>query len=141
MIYFFISTTVVLLLICLLLARVLNKQEARFVKEREKIKNSSKFRSSAVNWGKSIEHFVPFMDKFPVPVEDVHFLGQPVDLIAYTDTNNKTKCTIHFIEVKSGNAFLSSKQKNIKKAIEEGRVKWHEVRVKSNKLEEVKEEA
>ena len=106
MVYILGGITVLLSIICFLLARILNKQEARFVKEREKIKDNSKFRSSAVNWGKSIEHFVPFMDKFPVPVEDVHFLGQPVDLIAYTDTSSKTKCTIHFIEVKSGNAFL-----------------------------------
>ena len=73
------------------------------------------------------------MDEFPLRPEDVNFLGKPIDFIGYTNTASKTKCEVHFIEVKSGNAILLSKQRNIKKAIQEGRVYWHEVRVKANK--------
>lgn len=109
---------------------------AEFQKERESIRKDAKMRSGAVNWGKTIENFVPFMDDFPVPPEDVIFLGMPIDYVGFTHTGSKTKCTIHFIEVKSGNSHLLDKQKNIKKAIEEGRVMWHEVRVEGNKLEE-----
>lgn len=108
--------------------------------EKAKVKKDSTFRSSAVNWGKTIEHFVPFMTKFPVPPEDVVFLGMPIDYVGFTDTGSKTKCEVHFIEVKSGNAFLMSKQKNIKKAIEEGRVYWHEIAVDSNRAEIEEEE-
>ena len=103
--------------------------------EKAKVKKESTFRSSAVNWGKTIEHFVPFMTKFPVPPEDVVFLGMPIDYVGFTDTESKTKCEVHFIEVKSGNAFLMGKQKNIKKAIQEGRVYWHEIAVDSNRAE------
>jgi len=105
--------------------------------EKEKIRKDSTFRSSAVSWGNSIENFVPFMDTFPIPPEDVNFLGKPIDYIGFTFTDSKTDCEVHFIEVKSGNASLSQKQKNIKKAIQEGRVRWHEVRVESNKLKVV----
>jgi predicted Holliday junction resolvase-like endonuclease len=104
-----------------------------FEKERVKIHENSKFRSAAANWGFTIENFVPFIDTFPIPSEDVNFLGKPIDFVGFTNTGSNTKCEVHFIEVKSGSAFLSQKQKNIKKAIEEGRVKWHEVRVASNK--------
>jgi predicted Holliday junction resolvase-like endonuclease len=34
-----------------------------------------------------------------------------------------------FIEVKSGNAKLSSQEKNLKEAIEKGKVKWEEYRI------------
>ena len=106
--------------------------EEAFNIERAKIRKDAKFRSSAVNWGKTIEHFVPFMEKFPIPPEDVVFLGMPIDYVGFSNTTSKTKCEVHFVEVKSGSSFLMGKQKNIKKAIEEGRVYWHEIAVKSN---------
>ena len=103
-----------------------------FEKERGLIKIDAKKRSGAVQWGKTIEHFVPFMTDFPIPAEDCTFLGMPIDYVGFTETNSKTKCAVHIIEVKSGSSFLMSKQKNIKKAIEEGRVHWHEISVDGN---------
>ena len=112
---------------------------AAHITEKAKVKKESIFRSSAVNWGKTIEHFVPFMTKFPVPPEDVVFLGMPIDYVGFTHTDSKTKCEVHFIEVKSGNAALMGKQRNIKRAIQEGRVHWHEIAVDSNRAEIVEE--
>jgi len=112
---------------------------AAHIVEKAKVRQDSKFRSSAVNWGKSIEHFVPFMTKFPLPPEDVVFLGMPIDYVGFTDTESAKKCKVHFVEVKSGVSFLSTKQKNIKKAIEEGRVIFHEIAVDSNRAEIVEE--
>ena len=110
----------------------IRKLKEDFDDERVMIKIDSKRRSGAVQWGKTIEHFVPFMTDFPVPVEDCTFLGMPIDYVAFTDTRSKTRCAVHIIEVKSGSSFLMSKQKNIKKAIEEGRVHWHEISVDGN---------
>ena len=107
----------------------------QFAKERYDIRQDAKKRSGAVQWGKTIEHFVPFMSDFPVPPEDCTFLGMPIDYVAFKDTGSKTKCSVHFVEVKSGNSFLMGKQKNIKKAIEEGRVHWHEIAVDGNSVE------
>jgi predicted Holliday junction resolvase-like endonuclease len=114
-------------------------KELELVEEVKKARQDSKFRSSAVNWGKSIEHFVPFMTKFPLPPEDVVFLGMPIDYVGFTDTESAKKCKVHFVEVKSGVSFLSTKQKNIKRAIEEGRVVFHEIAVDSNRAEIVEE--
>lgn len=110
------------------------KEEHQEELKREKLKSrqEGKQRSAAVQWGKSIEHFVPFMKNFPVPVEDVTFLGMPIDYVGFVNTGSKTKCEVHFIEVKSGSSFLMGKQKNIKKAIQEGRVYWHEMSVEGN---------
>jgi predicted Holliday junction resolvase-like endonuclease len=106
----------------------------QFEKERTEIRRDAKKRSGAVQWGKTIEHFVPFMTDFPIPPEDVTFLGMPIDYVGFSNTGSKTKCSVHFVEVKSGNSFLMGKQKNIKKAIEEGRVYWHEIAVDGNKV-------
>jgi len=110
----------------------IKKLKEDFEAQKRFIKIDAKKRSGAVQWGKTIEHFVPFMSNFPVPVEDCTFLGMPIDYVAFTDTGSKTKCAVHIIEVKSGSSFLMSKQKNIKKAIEEGRVHWHEIAVDGN---------
>ena len=106
--------------------------ESNFENERAEIRRDAKKRSGAVQWGKTIEHFVPFMSDFPVAPEDCTFLGMPIDYVAFSNTGSKTKCSVHFVEVKSGSAFLMGKQKNIKKAIEEGRVHWHEISVNGN---------
>ena len=100
--------------------------------ERKVIRKDAKKRSTAITWGKTIENFVPFMKDFPVPTEDCNFLGMPIDLIAYTDRTDNSKCAVHFIEVKSGSSGLTREQKNIKDAIESNRVYFHEVRVESN---------
>ena len=132
--------SIIILLVAVLflgLSLLKAKQQVRgiqqdFKLERDKIRKDAKFRSSAVNWGKTIEHFVPFMEKFPIPPEDVVFLGMPIDYVGFSNTTSKTKCEVHFVEVKSGSSFLMGKQKNIKKAIEEGRVYWHEIAVEGN---------
>jgi len=105
-----------------------------FEQERHSIRQDAKKRSGAVQWGKSIEHFVPFTSDFPIPAESVTFLGMPIDYVGFTNTNSKTKCEVHFVEVKSGNSFLLGKQKNIKKAIQEGRVYWHEISIEGNTI-------
>lgn len=121
------------------LEEVIVEKELELIEEIKKARKDSKFRSSAVNWGKSIEHFVPFMSKFPLPPEDVVFIGMPIDYVGFTDTESAKKCTVHFLEVKSGVSILSGKQRNIKKAIEEGRVVFHEITVDSNRAEVVEE--
>lgn len=114
--------------------RKIKKLKEDFEIQRGLIKIDAKKRSGAVQWGKTIEHFVPFTSEFPVPAEDCTFLGMPIDYVAFSDTRSKTKCSIHFVEVKSGSSFLMGKQKNIKKAIEEGRVYWHEISVDGNNV-------
>ena len=99
------------------------------VKEEKRIREDAYQRSRAVSFGKTIEHYVPFMKEFPVEPKDVQFFGKPIDYIAFANRVSKKKCSVHFIEVKSGNSNLNGHQKNIKTAILEGRVHWHEFNV------------
>ena len=136
MVYF--STVLVVLIIAVVwnfkyqLEKLKEQHEEELRREIAKARKEGKQRSAAVQWGKTIEHFVPFMEEFPIPAEDVVFLGMPIDYVGFTNTGSKTKCEVHFVEVKSGSSFLMGKQKNIKKAIQEGRVYWHEVSVDGN---------
>ena len=114
------------------LEKLKEAHEEELRREITKARKEGKQRSAAVQWGKTIEHFVPFMEEFPIPAEDVVFLGMPIDYVGFTNTGSKTKCEVHFVEVKSGSSFLMGKQKNIKKAIQDGRVYWHEMTVEGN---------
>ena len=87
------------------------------VKEEKSIREDAYQRSRAVSFGKTIEHYVPFMENFPVEPKDVQFFGKPIDYIAFSNRASKKKCAVHFIEVKSGNSNLNTHQKNIKDAI------------------------
>jgi predicted Holliday junction resolvase-like endonuclease len=97
--------------------------------EEKLIREDAYQRSRAVSFGKTIEHYVPFMENFPVDPKDAKFFGKPIDYIAFVDAGSKKKCSVHFIEVKSGQSNLNSRQSNIKDAILEGRVHWHEFNV------------
>ena len=99
------------------------------VKEEKAIREDAYARSRAVSFGKTIEHYVPFMENFPVDPKDVQFFGKPIDYVAFSNRGSRKKCAVHFIEVKSGNSNLNGHQKNIKTAILEGRGHWHEFNV------------
>ena len=94
--------------------------------EEKAIREDAYSRSRAVSFGKTIEHYVPFMENFPVDAKDVQFFGKPIDYVAFSNRGSRKKCGVHFIEVKSGNSNLNGHQKNIKDAILKGRVHWHE---------------
>jgi predicted Holliday junction resolvase-like endonuclease len=110
------------------------------IKEEKAIREDAYSRSRAVSFGKTIEHYVPFMEDFPVAPGDVQFFGKPIDYIAFTNRGSKKNCSVHFIEVKSGKSNLNNHQKNIKNAITEGRIHWHEFNVDGVWEHESKEE-
>jgi predicted Holliday junction resolvase-like endonuclease len=75
--------------------------------------------------GKITEHLLPFHSNFPFNHKDVRFIGSPIDLLVFDGHNEgEENITVYFIEVKTGTSKLSVKQQNIKRAIEQKRVKW-----------------
>lgn len=88
----------------------------------------SKKRSVESKHGMAVEHFIPFMKDYPYNVNDSHFLGRPVDFVVFEDEE------VIFLEVKTGNSKLSTKQTKIKKQIEEGKVRWEEIRISANNI-------
>jgi len=81
-------------------------------------------KSSEVRLGLISEKLAPFLKDFPCTSDDAHFLGQPIDYVVFADDG------IHFVEVKSGGASLSEKQKNIRDQVEAKKVHWHVMRIK-----------
>jgi predicted Holliday junction resolvase-like endonuclease len=74
--------------------------------------------------GQIAENMAPFLKDFKYDPKSCHFLGQPIDYIIYGDDE------VVFVEVKSGEAKLSSKQRKIRENISNGNVRFEVFRVK-----------
>jgi len=86
--------------------------------------------SRRVRLGLAWEQWLPFFSTFPVAPEMCRFIGSPVDFIAFSGLDSEDE-PVHVIlvEIKTGNARLSNRQKRIRDAVQAGRIKWMEVRV------------
>ena len=80
----------------------LEKRLAEETENRRKVVSQKK--SSEVRLGGIAETLAPFLDQFEFDPENCTFLGKPIDYISFADDE------ITFIEVKSGNSQLNSKQ-------------------------------
>lgn len=94
----------------------------------ELIRQDAIKRSQAVVSGKVAEHLVPFMSGFDFNPRDVRFLGSPIDIIIFDGLSDGNVRKIVFGEVKNGESALSTRQRQVKDAIEQKKVYWEEIR-------------
>ena len=98
--------------------------------DRKKDRKDAINRSRAVLSGQMLEQVAPFLPDFPCNPADVRFVGKPIDFVAFPGAvDNKPISEILFIEVKSGNSVLSEREKEIKNAVQKGKVRSVEYRV------------
>lgn len=86
-------------------------------------------RSLAVTSGKVHEQLIPYLPGFPYNPKDVRFLGSPVDLVVFDGLADGCLQRIVFVEVKTGSAALTQRERSIREVVEEGAVDWAELRV------------
>jgi predicted Holliday junction resolvase-like endonuclease len=86
-------------------------------------------KSRAVIGGQFSEQLAPYLPDFPYLPTEAKFLGKPIDLIIFRGSDEKKISAVIFVEIKSGKAKLSPQEKELKKAIEEKRVRWVEYRI------------
>lgn len=87
-------------------------------------KTVSQKKSSEVKTGLIVEQMAPFLEGFPYEPEKANFLARPLDFVVFDDTG------VHFVEVKSGLAQLSSKQRKIRDLIADNKVTFEVYRIK-----------
>ena len=123
-------TTLLLLFVIFALVLLIIFQEIRIKIKLKKIRQDAVKRSNAVKGGQLAEQLAPFLPNFPCNPADAHFLGQPIDYIAFPGLCEKGIAEeILLIEVKTGASQLSSREKGIKKAVEDGKIRYVEYRI------------
>lgn len=85
-------------------------------------------RSLAVTAGKVHEQIVPYLPDFPFNPKDVRFLGSPIDFVVFDGLSDGDVRRVVFVEVKTGNAELSGRERQVRDAVLERRVEWYALR-------------
>jgi predicted Holliday junction resolvase-like endonuclease len=119
------------------------KREAEALLEQWKIEREHGIRQDAirknhaVNLGKITEHFIPFLPGFNYNPKDARFMGSPVDYIVFDGMDEGEIRKVVFIEVKSGAATLTKRQRQIRDAINGNRCEWKQLGLEeAKKLQE-----
>jgi len=125
----------VILLIGLAVAFWLGHKHGAYRKHREwelalpEHRQDAIMRSRAVLGGHFSENLAPYLPDFPFLPTECRFVGKPVDFIVFKGMDEKKIDEVVFVEVKSGDAKMSSQEKNLKDAIDKGKVKFVEYRI------------
>lgn len=85
----------------------------------------SQKKSSETRLGQVTEHIIPFLENCRHDPKNMHFMGQPIDYLVFDFDQGE----ITFLEVKTGNATESKRQKMIKNIIKSGKIYYESMRV------------
>ena len=119
-----------LLILIVFLLTLLIIQFFRNQCDKKKLRKDAVKRSKAVIGGQVAEQIAPFLPDFPANPSDARFIGKPVDFIVFSGLSENEKIDeILFVEVKTGKSLLSEREKEVKKAIEKGNVRYVEYRI------------
>jgi len=103
-----------------------NKQAAKYLKEEEeKIPKRSQVGAKAVNLGFLFEKLAPTLNSFGFSRNDCRSLSDPIDYIIFEGLSKKQAVDkLWFVDIKTGGARLSDRQKQIKKVVEQKKVEF-----------------
>lgn len=86
-------------------------------------------RSLAVTAGKVHEQLVPYLPEFGFNPKDARFLGSPVDLVVFDGLADGAVRRVVFLEVKTGGAPLTTRERQVRDVIDAREVAWVELRL------------
>lgn len=91
-------------------------------------------RSHHVVSGKVQEHLAPLFPEFlsQFNPRDARFLGTPLDFVVFDGLDEGDVRSVVFVEVKTGKAALSTRERHVRDAVEAGRVEYQLLRLPEN---------
>lgn len=104
------------------------EMEMELREREERIRKEAVQQSQAVTRGRVIEQFAPYLPQFTYSPMDAHFIGNPIDFIVFDGLADGEVREVVFVEVKTGTTGLNPHQRLVRKAIQEHRVRWQEMR-------------
>ena len=103
----------------------LREQEKEIRERRKEISRGSEVKSTAVNIGFILERIAPCMKDFCFEKNDCRSLFDPIDYLIFEGLTRKgTVNKILFVDIKTGKANLTAKQKEIRDLVEDKKVTW-----------------
>lgn len=103
-----------------------------FEEKKEELRREALDRSRATLKGKVAEQIVPFLEDFQYHPADARFIGAPIDYIIFDGYSEDRPITVVLADIKTGKrAELTPGQRKIKIALDEKRVKWETIHLKT----------
>ena len=106
--------------------RMLDEQKVRRANLKERKLNipiKSEVGAKAINLGFLLERLAPTLDGFTFNKNDCRSMFDPIDYVIFEGLNKKQKVDkIMFVDIKTGGARLTQKQKKIKQVVEDKKV-------------------
>ena len=103
----------------------IKERKRELARSRELMTKIARRTAQAVNLGKIVEKIVPSFASFAYEPGDCRALFEPIDYVVFSGLARQNNVeALFFVDVKSGNACLSSTQNCIKRAVESGAVRF-----------------
>ncbi len=102
------------------------ERRRKVLDRRKKLKQRSEVATRAISVGKIIEKVAPAIKGFKYDRRDCRALFEPIDYIVFDGLarNNGGVESLLFVDIKTGGSGLNKHQKQIKSAVESGKVQW-----------------
>jgi predicted Holliday junction resolvase-like endonuclease len=94
-----------------------------------RVREDAVLRSQAIVAGKVHEQLVPYLPGFAYNPKDVRFLGSPVDLVVFDGLAEGNLRRIVFLEIKTGRAGLTVRERSVREVVRTRKVEWDELRI------------
>ena len=105
---------------------------AGWIKENEKrIREDAAARSKSVRQGHMTEQLAPYLPEFTWNPKDARFLGSPLDMLIFDGLDEGELREIVMLEIKKGSSTLSKRERMVRDAVNDGRVRYQELRFKA----------
>jgi predicted Holliday junction resolvase-like endonuclease len=106
-----------------------NRLKHEFLRREDEIRKDAIQRSRDVLEGKIYEQLAPLFPSWVFDPSDAKFLGMPIDYVVFSGLAKGEPTEIVFIEVKTGKSQLSKHQRQLKKLVSEGKVRFELIRL------------
>jgi len=112
------------------------RAEKRFMEMEGQLRDDVLRRSRASLKGRIAEQMIPFLAEFKYNPADARFIGSPIDYVifdGYTEVKDSKidrPITVVLMDIKTGDAALTSEQRKIRQALEQKRIKWETIKLR-----------
>lgn len=106
---------------------VLRDLDAKAQARRHNLTDGFVQRSVEVKFGKTMEKIVPVLQGFPYDAGDCRAMFDPIDYVAFVGASGGAVSRVDFIDIKTGAAQLTQVQRQIRDAVEDGKVRVHRI--------------
>lgn len=109
------------------------------VEKEKEIRQDAIDKSQSVTMGKMTEHMVPYLPGFRFNPADARFIGSPIDFVVFDGLGDGEVRKIVFVEIKTGASSLSTRERNVRNAVQDRNIEWLEIKVNLDNPEVIQE--